>query len=427
MKRILLASCLVGLAILPLQAQTPEAPRHVTPGVDCRANCYFTKQLVEGQPVDTRPTQLPGDHPVTPGQTRAPYHKTVDVNVTTLASDLDRPFAVALLPDGKFLVTEKTGRIRILNKDGSSYDSITDLPPIFYRGQVGLLDIVLDPNYASNHRIFFMFNEKRDAATCSIAIASATLNPVKATLTGTKVIWHTAPYPNATASNAGGRIAFDPKDGTIFAIIGDRSTSGATPYRMAQQFDNTLGKLIHITVDGQAAPGNPKLGGLPEIYNYGHRSEQSLAFAPDGKLWEAEDGPRGGDKLNIMEPGKNYGWPLYDHGVNYSGDVINQGDVQAPNTEQPVYYWDPAVAPSGMVFYRGNLVPQWKNSVFIGTLAGGALVRLEIGKDGKVQNEEPFLNEVNNQRIRDVREGKDGALYVLTDGTGAKLLKITPK
>jgi glucose/arabinose dehydrogenase len=426
MKRILLTTCLAGLTILPtsLQAQTPPL-RKVTPGIDCRASCAYTKQMVEGQPIDTRPTQLPGDHTIVPGQTRAPYHKTVDVNVTTLASDLDRPFAVALLPDGKFLVTEKAGRIRILNKDGSSYDSITDLPPLLYRGQVGLLDIVLDPHYASNHRIFFMFNEKRDADNCSIAIASATLNEVKATLSNTKVIWHTAPYPNATAINAGGRIAFSPKDGTIFAIIGDRSNSSATPWMMAQQLDNDLGKLIHITVDGKPAPGNPKLGGLPEIYTYGHRSEQGLAFAPDGRLWETENGPRGGDKLNLIQAGKNYGWPLYDHGINYSGDVINQGEVQAPDTVQPVYYWDPAIAPAGMVFYRGN-VPQWKNSVFLGALAGTSLIRLELSKDDKVVNEEPFLTDIN-QRIRDVREGKDGALYVLTDGVNAKLLKLTPK
>lgn len=428
MKRLLLNTCcliVLGLTPASLMAQPPQGQpgRPVTPGINCRARCTFQKQMVEGQPIDTRPTQLPGDHPLFPGQTRAPYHKTVDVKVTTLASDLDNPFAVAQLPDGRFLITEKPGRMRLLNKDGSSDVTITDLPPVFYRGQVGLLDVVLDPKYSSNHRIFFTYMRPTDTNNCAMAVASATLNETKGQLSDEKTIFQTAPYPNSTAVNAGSRIAIDPKDGTLFVIIGDRS-GGDPVWNMAQQTDNYLGKLIHITPEGKPAPGNPKMG-LPEIYNIGHRSEQGLTFAPNGQLWEVEDGPRGGDHISIMEPGKNYGWPIYTHGINYPGTLIGDGAVEAPGMEQPIYYWDPAIAPSGLAFYKGNLFPQWKNSVFVGALAGQALLRLELSKDDKVKNEEPLLTDIN-QRIRDVRVFKDGAVYVLTDGANAKLLKLTP-
>ena len=428
MKRLLLNTCcLLALALTPesLMAQTPAAkPTPVKPGIDCAAGCNFEKQMVEGQPVDTRPTQLPGDHPIFPGQTRAPYHKTADIKVTTLASDLDNPWAVAQLPSGRFLITEKPGRMRLLNKDGTSYDTITDLPPIYYRGQVGLLDVVLDPKYASNHRIFFTYMRPTDAGNCAMAVASATLNDSKGQLSDVKTIFQTAPYANNTAVNAGSRIAIDPKDGSLFVIIGDRS-NGDPVWNMAQQTDNYLGKLIHITAEGKPAPGNPGMG-LPEIYNIGHRSEQGLTFAPDGRLWEVEDGPRGGDHINVMEPGKNYGWPVYTHGINYPGTLIGDGIVEKSGMEQPLYYWDPAIAPSGLAFYQGKLFPQWQHSVFVGALAAHSLLRLEFGADDKVKNEEPLLTDLD-QRIRDVRVFGDGVVYVLTDGAHAKLLKLTPK
>jgi len=432
MKRLLLNTCclaVLALAPVSLMAQSSDDAaakpgRPVTPGINCQARCTFQKRMVEGQPIDTRPTQLPGDHPVFPGQTRAPYHKTVDVKVTTLASDLDNPWAVAQLPDGRFLVTEKPGRMRLLNKDGTSYNTIADLPPIYFKGQVGLLDLVLDPQYTSNHRVFFTYMRPTDANDCAMAVASATLDKSKGQLSDVKTVFQTAPYPDSTAGNAGSRIAIDPKDGSLFVIMGDRS-GGDPVWNVAQQTDNDLGKLIHITADGKPVPGNPKMG-LPEIYNIGHRSEQGLAFAPDGRLWEVEDGPRGGDKINIMQPGKNYGWPVYTHGINYPGTLIGAGAVEEPGMEQPIYYWDPAIAPSGLAFYKGNLFPQWKNSVFVGALAGQALLRLELGNDDKVKNEEPLLTDLN-QRIRDVRVFNDGAVYVLTDGPNAKFLKLTPK
>jgi glucose/arabinose dehydrogenase len=422
-------ACLVGFALVPLIAMAQPAPagRGATPagrGGACTARCNFDKRMVEGQPIDTRPTQLEGDHPIFAGQTRAPYHKTVDVNVATVAQHLDNPFAVAQLPSGRFLVTEKPGRIRILNKDGSSYDTITDLPPTTVRGQVGLLDIVVDPKFVSNHRIFFTYMARIDASNSAMAVASGVLNEAKGQLSDVKTIFKTAPYANATAVNAGSRIAISPKDGSLFVIIGDRST-GDPVWQMAQQTDNYLGKLIHITADGKPAPGNPKLG-LPEIYTMGHRSEQGLAFAPDGRLWEVEDGPRGGDELNLMKPGLNYGWPVITHGINYPGTKIGDGSVEKAGMEQARYYWDPAIAPSGFTFYTGKLFPQWRKSVLVGSLAAQYLSRLELSKDDKVVNEESLLTDLN-QRIRDVRVFKDGAVYVLTDGANAQLLKLTPK
>jgi glucose/arabinose dehydrogenase len=415
---------LIASSVSATMAQSGGAPgRAVTPGISCQVRCNFEKRLVEGQPIDTRLTQLPGDHPVFPGQTRAPYHKTVDLKVTTVASNLDNPFAVAQLPSGRFLVTEKPGRMRLLNKDGSSYETITDLPPILSRGQVGLLDVVLDPKFAGNHRIFFTYMRPTDGSNSAMAVASATLNETKGQLGDVKTIFQTGAYPNVTAVNAGSRIAIDPKDGSLFVIIGDRS-NGDPVWDLAQKTDNDLGKLIHITADGKPAPGNPKMG-LPEIYNIGHRSEQGLIFAPDGRLWETENGPRGGDKLLIMQPGKNYGWPVYNHGINYPGTLIGDGVVEKTGMEQPRYYWDPAIAPSGLAFYKGNLFPQWKNSVLTGSLAAQNLFRLELTKDDTVKNEEPLLTALN-QRIRDVRVFNDGAVYVLTDGRDAKLLKLTP-
>lgn len=431
MKKLLLAGAATAL-LLPAMALGQDAGRAipftkkgamVAPPGSCPVRCAPERSLTEGQPVERRPATLPTDKPAFPGQTRAPYHKTVDVRVATVAQDLDNPFAVAILPDGRFLVTEKPGRIRILNKDGSSYETITDLPPMTVRGQVGLLDIAADRNYAANHRIFFSYMRKIDANTCAMAVASATLNETRGSLSDLKTIFQTAPYANNTAVNAGSRIAQSPRDGTLFVIIGDRST-GDPVWLAAQQKDNDLGKLIHITVDGKPAPGNPKIG-LPEVYTMGHRSEQGLAFAPDGRLWEIEDGPRGGDELNLMKPGLNYGWPVILHGINYPGTIIGDGQTEKEGMEQPRYYWNPVIAPSGLAFYTGNLFPQWRGSVLVGGLTSQSLERLTLGRDDKVVNEEPLLTDLH-QRIRDVRVGKDGAVYVLTDGNGAKLLKLTP-
>ena len=384
----------------------------------------FQIATVEGQPIDSRSPELDTDHPVFAGQTHAPYHKTVDINVTTIASNLETAWGLQLLPSGRFLISEKPGRLRILNSDGSLFHVISEnLPPIYVRGQAGLLDVALDQNFASNHRIFFVYMRDIDADNSATSVARAVLNEEAGTLSEVTTILQSAPFTKRAVSQTGARIAIDPKDGNLFVAIGDRSTGDPLPLQ-AQQPDKYLGKIIHITPEGKPAPGNPSLG-LPEVWTMGHRTPQGLTFAPDGRLWEVEHGPRGGDELNLIEKGKNYGWPVIVHGINYPGTKIGAAIVEKEGLEQPRYYWDPVIAPSSLAFYRGDLFPQWKTSALVGGLAGMAIFRLELDKNDKVVNEEPLLTDLN-ERIRDVRVFQDGAVYVLTEGAGGKLLKLTP-
>jgi len=382
-------------------------------------------QMIEGKPVDTRPGEKKDDHDVFPGQSHAPYHHSVDYTVTTVVDGLNSPWAVAFLPDDRMLITEKPGTLLIVDKTGKK-TQVANVPKVFYLGQVGLLDVVLDNKFATNHRIFFSYSEEVGDKS-NIVIASATLDEKGAALKDVKVIYRVAPAldKHVQMANEGGRLAVA-RDGTIFAIIGDRSKS--PPWLVAQRLDTALGKMIHINPDGSAAANGPftgRPGALPEIYSIGHRSEEGIAFDNKGQLWEVEDGPRGGDELNVILPGRNYGWPVIVHGIDYPGETIGDGLVAKAGMEQPVYYWDPVIAPSGLAFYKGNLFPQWKNSVFVGGLRGIALYRLEL--DGhKVKAEEPLLADMH-LRIRDVRVGPDGAVYVLSDGPGARLMKLTPK
>jgi aldose sugar dehydrogenase len=427
MKRIVITCVVAALAMIPslLMAQTPP-PQTPPPAKGPQVRRSFEKFTVEGQPVDRRTPELDTDHPVFPGQTRAPYHKTVDVVVTTIAEGLDVPWAVEQLPSGRFLITEKAGRLRVINKDGSTLHTITaGMPPVYFRGQAGLLDVALDRNFATNHRIFFVYLRIVDDTTCAHAVDSATLNEEAGTISNVTTIFQAAPFTNRAVSQSGARIAIDPKDGNLFVSIGDRSTGDPLPLQ-AQAMDTYLGKVIHITPEGKPAPGNPSIGSLPLAWTLGHRTPQGLTFAPDGRMWEVEHGPRGGDELNLIEKGKNYGWPVIVHGINYPGTKIGDAIVEKPGLEQPRYYWDPIIAPSALEFYQGNLFPQWKSSALVGALSGQAIFRLELGKDDKVVNEEPLLTDLG-ARIRDVRVFQDGAVYVLTEGAGGKLLKLTPK
>jgi len=303
---------------------------------------------------------------------------------------------------------------------------------------IGLLDVSLDPHFSTNHQIFFSFFDYIDNTDSNTYIARARLDVAKCAITDAKVIFRGLPImpSKRLGAKTGGRIVIAP-DGSLFMPLGDRSDS--PPWDVAQRLDNHLGKIIHITADGAPAPDNPFLGKpgvLPEIWAYGLRSQEGLAFDPKtGRLWENEHGPRGGDELNIIEKGKNYGWPVITHGIDYPGTAIGEGITHKESMEEPVYYWDPVIAPSGLAFYTGDLFPQWRGSVFVGGLRGMMLDRLTIVND-KVVAEEPLLTELRT-RIRDVRVGPDGAVYVLTDsGTASmsartpstsKLLKLTPK
>jgi glucose/arabinose dehydrogenase len=355
------------------------------------------------------------------------------------------PWSLAFLPDGKIILTERLpGSIRILGTSGGAKGVLSE-PVAGVAGlaspaakDIGLLDVVLDPHFTANHQIFFTFFDFVDGTNGNTNVVRARLDEAKCALSDAKVIFRAQPAmpSKRLGGKTGGRIAIAP-DGSLFVTIGDRSDS--PPWDVAQRLDNDLGKIIHITAEGAPAPGNPfigKPGVLPEIWAYGTRSQEGLAFDPStGCLWEIEHGPRGGDELNIIEKGKNYGWPVIVHGIDYPGTAIGEGITHKEGMEEPVYYWDPVIAPSGLAFYSGNLFPQWRGSVFVGGLGAMMLDRLTIAKD-KVVAEEPLLTDLHS-RIRDVRVGPDGAVYVLTDsGTGtvspstpltSKLLKLTPK
>jgi glucose/arabinose dehydrogenase len=315
--------------------------------------------------------------------------------------------------------------MRVLYKSGTLSEPVKNVPAVSAIGQVGLLDLALDPSYAMNHRIFFTYSEAVGDNDSNIVVSRARFDEAAGTLSDVSVIFRAKPaLPKRRSANQGGRIAIG-REGNLFVTIGDRSQS--PPWDMAQKLDNDLGKMIHITPDGAPAPGNPfmgKEGALPQIWSYGHRNGEGLTIDPTtGELWETEHGPRGGDELNTPEAGKNYGWPVIVHGIDYPGTRIGQGITEKAGMEQPHYYWDPVIAPSGLAFYTGNLFPQWKNSVFVGALRGHMLDRLTLsGK--KVIAEEPLLVD-QHSRIRDVRMGPEGAVYVLTDA--GKLLKLTPK
>jgi glucose/arabinose dehydrogenase len=397
--------------------------------------------MINGQPIERRPPEKSDDQPAFPEQTRAPYRPSASFHVTTLIDNLPAPWSLAFLPDGKILLTERLpGSLRILDAKGVLSEPVAGVAGLASPSakDIGLLDVVLDPNFATNHQIFFTFYDFVDGTNSNTYVARAQLDEAKCALSNAKVIFRSQPAmpSKRLGGKSGGRIAIAP-DGSLFVTIGDRSDS--PPWDVAQRLDTDLGKVIHITPEGAPAPDNPFLGKpgvLPEIWAYGTRSQEGLAFDPrTGRLWETEHGPRGGDELNIIEKGKNYGWPVIVHGIDYPGAAIGQGITHKEGMEEPVYYWDPVIAPSGLAFYTGTLFPQWQGSVFVGGLRSMMLDRLVIVND-KVVAEEPLLTDLH-ARIRDVRVGPDGAVYVLTDsGTGtvspntpltSKLLKLTPK
>jgi aldose sugar dehydrogenase len=315
--------------------------------------------------------------------------------------------------------------MRVLDKSATLSSPVRNVPAVSAIGQVGLLDLALDPRYASNSRIFFTYSEAVGDDDSQIVVARARFDEDAGALNDVTPIFRARPaLPKKRAANQGGRIAIG-HDGNLFVAIGDRSQS--PPWNMAQMLDNDLGKIIHVTPDGAPAPGNPfigKQGALPEIWSWGHRSEQGLTINPaTGDLWETEHGPRGGDELNTPQAGRNYGWPVIVHGIDYPGKTIGQGITGKARMEQPRYYWDPVIAPSGLAFYTGNLFPEWNGSVLVGALRGRMLDRLVLS-DKNVIAEEPLLVNLRS-RIRDVRIGPEGAVYVLTDN--GKLLKLTPK
>lgn len=396
------------------------------------ASCNGTSSSTK--PTDGDTTQLPPVEtnkpnttysPAFDGQTRAPGVRTSTAyEGRVLVETLKSPWSIKELPDGRFLVTEKEGAMRIVNvSDGTVSDAITGIPEVDARGQGGLLGLAIDPDFKSNRMVYWVFSERVSSGNHT-AVAKGRLADNEKAFEHVQVIYRALPTYDGRL-HYGGRIIFD-KDGNLFVSTGERSDKETRHY--AQDLKSGLGKILHIDTEGKAVAGNPFEGradALPEIYSYGHRNVQGLDFHPEtGDLWNNEFGPRGGDELNLIKPGANYGWPIITYGIEYSGDAIGNPPIQQKDgMEQPVYYWDPVLSPSGMVFYRGNRIPEWKNNLFIAGLSSTHIARLVI-KDNKVVGEERLLAG-EGQRFRDITQGTDGALYAVTDG--GKLYKIDKK
>ncbi len=400
-----------------------------------------------GQPVETGAPHGKNQQPAFPGQTRGPYAPShVDYQVTTVARGLEHPWGIAFLPDGRMLVTEKAGRMRIVTPDGKVSPPIGGIPAVDARQGGGLLDVEVDPDFKANHLIYWAYAEPRgNGAGLSVARARLEIRPgpdprletfekgaplvgdrgERVTVQNVQVIFRALPTEDSYRS-FGSRIAFG-RGGTLFISNGDLDFD---PYRpLVQDLSTDIGKVLRINRDGSIPKDNPYRGvkgARPELWAVGFRNPLGAAVDPaTGDLWTDENGPFGGDELNHVRPGKNYGWPVITYGAEYSGAPVGEGLTQKAGMQQPVYYWDPVIAPSGLMFYTGELFPAWKGSVFIGALRLKRLERLQI-KGDRVVGEEPLLTD-QDERIRDVKQGPDGAIYVLTDNARGRVLKVTPK
>ncbi len=383
-------------------------------------------QPVAGQPLETRPPNAEGQTPAFPGQTRAPLvSANVSFKVETVATGLDHPWAMAWLPDGRMLVTERPGRLRIVAEDGTLSAPLAGLPRVDARGQGGLLDVALSPTFAEDGLIYCSYAEPREGGNGTAVARGKLVSGASPRIEAVQVIWRMQPTLDSTM-HFGGRLAFSP-DGFLFITTGERSI---LPGRaQAQDLSSALGKVIRVYPNGAIPLENPFSAVSPaikSIWTSGHRNLQAAAINPwTGQLWTVEHGARGGDELNIPRRGKDYGWPTITYGQEYSGQPIGDGITAKPGMEQPVYYWDPVIAPSGMAFYDAALFPAWKGSLFIGGLSSKKLVRLTLDGD-RVVGEEWLLQDLK-QRIRDVRVGPDGAVYVATDDADGKVLRLVPK
>ena len=376
--------------------------------------------------VDPRSPNAPDQKAAAAGQTRAPEKKLgVAFKVVPVVDGLQNPWSLAFLPGGKMLVTERPGRLRVVAADGTKSEPVTGLPAVDARGQGGLLDVVLDPAFAKNNLIYWSYAEPREGGVNNTAVARGTFVDGPAPrVDNVQVVFRQAPSLDSRL-HFGSRLVWG-RDGTLFVTLGDRSI---TEGRMqAQRTDGLLGKIVRINADGSIPKDNPFVGkaGVPAaMWSLGHRNIQSAALHPTtGELWEVEHGTRGGDEINIARKGKDYGWPTIAYGIEYRGGPITGGITAQAGMEQPLYYWDPIIGPSGMAFYTGNLFPAWKGSLFVGGHGTRDLVRLSIDGE-KVTGEERLLVD-QKDAVRDVRQGPDGALYIVTDGAQGRVYKLVP-
>ncbi len=379
--------------------------------------------VTPAEPAETEPPNVPEFKPAFPEQTRAPRVSTgTRLAVTQVAGGLALPWALAFLPDGRMLVTEKhEGRLQLVGKDGAK-TAVSGIPRVDAGGQGGLLDVALAPDHARTSLVYLSYYEPRKGGN-GLAVARGTLVlGSRPRLDQVQVVFRMQPTLDSSA-HAGGRIVFRP-DGTLFVTLGDRSILEGR--RQAQDPKSDFGKIVRIAPDGSIPADNPfarRKGVRPEIWTTGHRNVLGAALDARGRLWVVEMGPRGGDELNLVEKGKDYGWPTIGYGEEYSGAPIH-ASTQARGMEQPIYYWDPVISPSSLVVYTGELFPEWKGSFLVGGLSSRALIRLVVEGD-RVVGEERLLKDLGD-RIREVEQGPDGALYLLTDDSDGKLLRLAP-
>ena len=379
-----------------------------------------------GEPVETKPANAPDQQPAFAGQTRAPQPaETVEIETEVVAQDLPHLWAMEFLPDGRMLVNAKQGAMHIVSAEGEAGPALEGVPEVLSDGQGGLLDVALAPDFESSGIIFFSFSEQRDDGN-GTSVASAKLvtdDQGGGTLEDVQVIFRQTPSYDGN-KHFGSRLVFGPND-ELYVTVGERSDP--EPRVQAQDLSSGLGKIFRIDRNGEALPDNPFIGqenAQPEIWSLGHRNLQSAALDGQGRLWTVEHGPRGGDELNRPEPGKNYGWPEVTYGVEYSGAPVGEGITQHAETEQPVYYWDPVIAPSGMAYYDGDAIPEWQGAFLVGGLVSQGIVVVHMDGD-RVQYEERVPLDA---RIRDVKVGPDGAVYAVTEqrgGGGSTIVKIT--
>jgi aldose sugar dehydrogenase len=365
-----------------------------------------------GAPVETLPKNR--DYPPAyVGQTRIAGVKTTTAyEAKVITSALSAPWGITSLPDGRLLITQKGGQLRIITTAGVVSNPITGLPSVNPAGQGGLLGLCIDPQFATNKMIYWVFSEQTGGGNLT-AVAKGKLSDNETTIENSTIIYRATPADNSNA-HYGGRILFD-ATGNLLVSTGERAWPATRD--LAQSVTTGLGKIVRITKEGKPASGNPSFnsaGALPELYSIGHRNPQGLAIHPvTGELWQSEFGPRGGDEINRVQAGANYGWPVITYGIDYSGQTMGAGIQQQQGMEQPVYYWDPVISPSGITFYKGNRIPEWENNLFIGALSGMHIARLVI-ENNKVVGEERLLR-AENQRFRDITQGTDNALYAITD------------
>ncbi len=359
-----------------------------------------------------------GFTPATADQTRAPALSATPVTVTPFVEGLENPWGIATLPGGGWLVTERPGRMRLISPDGVLSEPISGLPEVAAIEQGGLLDVAVAPDFATSRLVWWTY-AKPLANGFVTAAARGVLSADGTTLTDVQDMFVQDP-PSLVPVHYGSRIVFDGQ-GRVFITTGEHFTD--TNRLLAQDLNTTYGKVIRLTETGSVPADNPFVGvnGDDQVWSYGHRNMQGAAITPDGVLWTVEHGPQGGDELNHPEPGLNYGWPLVSYGENYDGTPVGSGLSRIEGVQEPVYYWDPVIAPGGMLFYQGSAFPDWKGDLLIGSLNPGALVRLKL-TDGRVVGEERVITDVG--RVRDVEELADGGLLLLIDDTAGGILQV---